>query len=270
MRNAYTMPKVGIIGKGIVGGAIANATASDALLYIVDSDPEKGTHTYEDLFECDGVFVCTPTPQSADGKCDTSILLSVLEKLKDYKGVIISKSTAPIDVYTKLGKEYPNLVHSPEFLTEAKAEEDYVNGQFAFIGGNIPAYQREAERLIRLGQPCLNVVAYCTIGEAALAKYTINTFLATKVSFMNEIFALANKTNCNFNAVMGLVKTDRRIGTSHMQVPGPDGKMGFGGMCFPKDTAALSKFAEEQGITLSVLNAAIKSNKSLRDDLQSP
>ena len=84
---------------------------------------------------------------------------------------------------------------------------------------------------------------------------------------MNQIFALANKTNCNFNAVMGLVKTDRRIGTSHMQVPGPDGKMGFGGMCFPKDTAALSKFAEEQGITLSVLNAAIKSNKSLRDDL---
>ena len=267
MRNAYTMPKVGIIGKGIVGGAIANATASDALLYIVDSDPEKGTHTYEDLFECDGVFVCTPTPQSADGKCDTSILLSVLEKLKGYKGVIISKSTAPIDVYTKLGEEYPNLVHSPEFLTEAKATADYIDGTFAFIGGRIPAFQREAERLIRLGQRNLGIVAYCSIGEAALAKYTINTFLATKVSFMNEIFELANKSNCDFNTVMSLVKTDNRIGKSHMQVPGPDGKMGFGGMCFPKDTAALSKYAEEQGVTLSVLNAAIKSNKSLRDDV---
>jgi UDPglucose 6-dehydrogenase len=84
---------------------------------------------------------------------------------------------------------------------------------------------------------------------------------------MNEIFALANKTNCNFDTVMDLVKVDNRIGRSHMQVPGPDGKMGFGGMCFPKDTTALSKFAEEQGVTLSVLNAAIKSNKSLRDDL---
>jgi UDPglucose 6-dehydrogenase len=267
MKSSYTMPKVGIIGKGIVGGAIANATAPEAILYIVDSDPEKGTHTYEDLFDCDGVFICTPTPQSADGKCDTSILLSVLDKLKGYKGVIISKSTAPIDVYTKLSAEYPNLVHSPEFLTEAKAEQDYIDGKFAFIGGNIPAYQREAERLIRLGQPSLSVVAYCTIGEAALAKYTINTFLATKVSFMNEIFALANKTNCNFDTVMDLVKVDNRIGRSHMQVPGPDGKMGFGGMCFPKDTAALSKFAEEQGVILSVLNAAIKSNKSLRDDL---
>jgi UDPglucose 6-dehydrogenase len=256
------------VGKGIVGGAIANATGSSAvLLYIVDSDPEKGTHTYEDLFECDGVFVCTPTPQSADGKCDTSILLSVLEKLKDYKGVIISKSTAPIDVYTKLGEEYPNLVHSPEFLTEANATQDYLDGTFAFIGGRIPAFQREAERLIRLGQSNLNIVAYCSIGEAALAKYTINTFLATKVSFMNEIFELANKSNCDFNTVMSLVKVDNRIGKSHMQVPGPDGKMGFGGMCFPKDTAALSKYAEEQGVTLSVLNAAIKSNKSLRDDL---
>lgn len=267
MKSSYTRPKVGIIGKGIVGGAIANATAQDADLYIVDSDPEKGTHTYEDLFECDGVFVCTPTPQSADGKCDTSILLSVLDKLKGYKGVIISKSTAPIDVYTKLSAEYPNLVHSPEFLTEANANRDYIDGTFAFIGGKIPAFQREAERLIRLGQPYLNIVAYCSIGEAALAKYTINTFLATKVSFMNEIFALANKTNCDFNTVMSLVKTDNRIGRSHMQVPGPDGKMGFGGMCFPKDTAALSKFAEEQGVTLSVLNAAIKSNKSLRDDV---
>ena len=267
MRNAYTMPKVGIIGKGIVGGAIANATAFHALLYIVDSDPAKGTHTYEDLFECDGVFVCTPTPQSADGKCDTSILVSVLEKLKDYNGVIISKSTAPIDVYTKLGEEYPNLVHSPEFLTEANATQDYLDGTFAFIGGRIPAFQREAERLIRLGQSNLNIVAYCSIGEAALAKYTINTFLATKVSFMNEIFQLANKSNCDFNTVMSLVKTDNRIGKSHMEVPGPDGKMGFGGMCFPKDTAALSKYAEEQGVTLSVLNAAIKSNKSLRDDV---
>jgi len=262
------MTKIGIVGLGIVGGAIASATSfMDTSIVIVDSDPNKGTHTYDDLMQCDGVFICTPTPQSDDGTCDVSILLSVLDKLKNYDGVIISKSTAPIGVYTELNEKYPNLVHSPEFLTEANAFRDYVNGEFAFIGGRVKAYQREAERLIRLTQPNLKVITHCSIGEAALAKYTINTFLATKVLFMNEIYELAKKTNCDFSHVSRMVTQDKRIGASHMSVPGPDGNFGFGGMCFPKDTAALLKFAQTQGVDLSVLEAAIKKNKVFRNDV---
>ena len=261
--------KIGIVGAGVVGGAIISATTPDFSLdvRVVDIDPAKNTHTYEDLMECDGVFICTPTPQSEDGTCDVNILLNVLGKLQKYKGVIISKSTAPIDVYQKLNEIYPNLVHAPEFLTEANAIRDFMAGQFAFIGGNTKAYMKEAERIILKTQPYLQNIYHCTIGEAAMAKYTINTFLATKVSFMNEIYKLAQKMNCDYEIVSRMVMSDDRIGRSHMEVPGPDGKFGFGGMCFPKDTSALLKFAENNGVHLGVLDSAIRVNKSLRDDV---
>ena len=152
--------KIGIVGAGVVGGAIISATTPDFSLdvRVVDIDPAKNTHTYEDLMECDGVFICTPTPQSEDGTCDVNILLNVLGKLQKYKGVIISKSTAPIDVYQKLNEIYPNLVHAPEFLTEANAIRDFMAGQFAFIGGNTKAYMKEAERIILKTQPYLQTI----------------------------------------------------------------------------------------------------------------
>ena len=84
---------------------------------------------------------------------------------------------------------------------------------------------------------------------------------------MNEIYDLAKKTECDFNLVSKMVTQDRRIGASHMRVPGPDGNFGFGGMCFPKDSAALLKFAQTQGVDLSVLEAAIKKNKVFRNDV---
>lgn len=260
--------RIGIIGAGFVGGAIFKAMESQWGLEILVVDPAKGYHNkISDLKNCDGIFVCVPSPQGNDGVCDTSILETVLVELKsvNYAGVIISKSTAPPDVYERLNALYPNLVHAPEFLTAANAYMDYVRGSFAIIGGRTSAYLREAERIIRMGQQSLgDNVRFCSIGEAALAKYTINTFLATKVSFMNEIYQLAESLGLDYTTVSKLVNLDKRIGGSHMQVPGPDGGFGFGGACFPKDTAALLKLAEQQGISMMVLDAAIKKNTFLR------
>ena len=261
--------KIGIIGAGVVGGSIINAIKdlNQVELLVYDIDPEKSTHHFSDLFLCDGIFVCTPTPQDQDGTCDTSALVDVLKQLEGYRGVIISKSTAPIDVYQKLNEKYNNLIHAPEFLTEANAVRDYQDGHFAFIGGNTKAFIREAERIIRITQHDLRQVYHCTIGEAALAKYIINTFLAVKVSYMNEMFILAQKMQCNYDTVSKMVKCDTRIGTSHMAVPGPDGSYGFGGMCFPKDTSALLQFAKSWGLDLKVLDGAINVNKVVRPDL---
>ena len=258
-------PKIGIVGLGFVGGAIRDNMQDYCDLVLVDSDPARGSHTYKDLDSCEGIFICVPSPQGSDGKCDTSILESVLEKLKTFKGVIISKCTAPPSTYEELGTRFPNLIHAPEFLTAANAVKDYANGKFAIIGGTITAYQREAERIIRLGQRHLGSnVQYCSLGEASLAKYTINCFMSTKVIFMNELENLAKIGGFSYKKIANMVTMDERLGKSHMQVPGPDGYYGFGGACFPKDTAALLKYAEEQGAEMSVLNSAVKKNTLLR------
>ena len=263
-----SMEKIGIVGVGYVGGAIKNAMELGWPEQLVLVDPAKGyTSTITDLKECSGIFICVPSPQGEDGSCDTSILESVLIQLKaiNYTGVIISKCTAPPIVYERLNEAFPNLIHAPEFLTAANADRDYINGKFAIIGGSVLAYQREAERIIRIGQPNLSDnVKYCSIGEASLAKYTINCFMSTKVIFMNELQNLANSMELNYDKIADMVKMDHRIGNSHMQVPGPDGSFGFGGACFPKDTNALLKIAEQQGVSMNVLDAAVKKNILLR------
>jgi UDPglucose 6-dehydrogenase len=264
------MDKIGIVGLGFVGGAIKNAF--DEYMFsgtdLVCVDPFKGLPTtIADLKDCSGVFVCVPTPQDDDGTCDTSPLESVLTQLADinYQGVIISKCTAPADVYERLNDMYPNLVHAPEFLTAAKANQDYINGTFCIIGGKVSAYVREAERIIRMSQHNLkDNVRHCSIGEASLAKYTINCFMSTKVIFMNEMYALATKMGFDYKLIASMVTMDPRFGNSHMQVPGPDGSFGFGGACFPKDTSALLKVAEQQGVDMQVLDAAVKKNLILR------
>ena len=269
-RTIFDMPKlnsIGIIGLGYVGMAIEmslNFGWKNDNVYI---DSYTGhTGTYEEIAECSGVFVCVPTPQNEIGECDSSILEDVLTKLSDvnYQGVIISKCTATPNIYQRLNAQYPNLVHCPEFLTAANASRDYENATWTIIGGEITAWRNEAERIIKLTQSNLKTVKFCKIGEAALAKYAVNSFLATKVVFMNELYQIANKAGLNYNIVANLVKQDDRIGPTHMNVPGLDGVLGFGGKCFPKDTNTMLKYAEGLGITPMVLETVVKKNAFLR------
>lgn len=255
--------KIGIVGAGFVGGAVKNAYDTFGVPTIVH-DPAKGfVSTWEELKACDGVYVCVPSPTSDTGECNTSILEDVLKNLAGMDGVIISKVTAPPGVYAKLQVIYPNLVHAPEFLVAATANDDYIHGYFAFIGGN-EEYCQRAEAIIRASQPSLRDVTYCSITEASLAKYTINSFLATKVVFMNQVYELAEQLGVNFTNLTNMLKSEKRFGDSHLRVPGPDGSRGFGGACFPKDTQALIFEAERAGVDFSLLKSAVDANKKLR------
>lgn len=261
------LPKIGIIGIGFVGRAVKASLEVIADIAIVDSNPALNEHTYDDLMECEAIFVCVPSPQGEDGVCDASILQDVLAKLKGYTGTIISKTTAPPGVYKELGYLYPNLVHVPEFLTAANAKRDYLNGTFAIIGGTVRAYMNEAERFVTLTQPnTVNDIFFCSLEEASLAKYAINTFLATKVVFMNELHKLAEAVGADFDHVATAMTKDPRIGKSHHRVPGTDG-FGFSGMCFPKDAAALLQHAKVYGIDMTVLDTAVRTNKVLRNEV---
>lgn len=264
----FGMPKIGIVGIGFVGDAIRRVYSNEGFQIVcIDVDPEKSNGTYKDLVDAEAVFICVPSPTKDNGDCDTSILNSVLYFLRDYKNVIISKTTAPPQFYEKMQTVYPNLVHVPEFLTAANALQDFSSRQEIIIGGSVLAYQREAERILKAAQPIKNV-AFTSIGEAALTKYIINTFLATKVVFMNEMAQLAEAHGYEWKKIRIYVNVDERIGSSHTRVPGEDGQYGFGGMCFPKDTTALVKYAGKLGVQLSVLKSAIKKNLILR--LQKP
>jgi UDPglucose 6-dehydrogenase len=204
-----------------------------------------------------------PSPSTEDGHCDDSYMRNVLKELEGYAKVIICKSTIPPGVYATFQTHYPNIVHAPEFLTAANAFRDYINATTAVVGGNIKAYRTEAIQFVKASQPLANIVE-CGIGEAALTKYAINSFLATKVVFMNEIYQLSSTLGLDYNMITAIMRSDKRIGSSHMTVPGQDGSLGFGGYCFPKDTEALSKFAESNRSSLSVLDSAIKKNTMLR------
>jgi nucleotide sugar dehydrogenase len=263
----FDIQKIGFIGLGFVGEAIREHYNGFERICI-DTDVSKGyVGTYKEIMNAEGIFVCVPSPQRADGSCNTDILENVLDNLKDYKGVIISKVTATPDIYERLGKKYPNLVHVPEFLTAANAVRDYRNSKFAIIGGSVLAYQHEAARIVKYINSDISTT-FCSIEEASLVKYIINSFLATKVVFMNEMAALVEANGGSWSNVARMVLQDNRIGGSHMQVPGPDGQYGFGGMCFPKDTTAIIKHAETLNINLHVLKEAVKKNTILR--LQKP
>jgi len=260
--------KIGIIGLGFVGSAVKAAYDScvaNVEFFLRDSDTSKGfCDSYEDLRKCDAVFICVPSPQKEDGSCDTSILEEILPAFKNYVGVIISKTTAPPDVYERLSKEYPNLIHAPEFLTAANATADYLNSRFVVIGASFNIFAREAARIITLPLVGLTSHLFCTPAEASLVKYAINTYLATKVIFMNEMKKVAEASNIDYNVITKMIVNDDRIGWSHMQVPGPDGLFGFGGACFPKDTSALLSYAKSLGVEMSVLQAAVDKNNKVR------
>lgn len=260
--NYMLGPKLGFVGLGFVGQAVA--ASYTAGFHSVVRDPAKGHNaSWEELKECEGIFVSVPSPSLADGSCDSSILEDVLINLVGYQGVIISKVTATPNIYERLQKSYPNLVYVPEFLTAANSIQDYMGEDWAVFGGQVLAYQREAERIIKYAKPTLKSV-FCSIGEASLYKYIVNSFLATKVVFMNEMYSIAEAKGYDWHKLRDMLRFDNRIGPSHTQVPGPDEQYGFGGMCFPKDTSAILKYAENIGCDLNVLSNAVKKNTLLR------
>jgi UDPglucose 6-dehydrogenase len=266
--------KIGVIGYGFVGKAVANSFADreDVKVRINDPAYPELSSSFDKIKEkSDAIFVCLPTPQDDHGECDTSILEGVLEKLLGYEGVVICKSTAPPVMYRHLENTLGlKLVHAPEFLTAANANYDYINPVNVVIGCKHKLWEEASKYILPYIQFAPANVEYCSIAEAAMFKYVANTMLAMKVIMNNEYASLCEKFNINWENVAGIASTDSRLGTSHWSVPGPDGQRGFGGACFPKDTSALLHLADEIDVDMSMLRTAITKNFELRSDLSKP
>lgn len=264
--------KLGVVGAGFVGGSVINGfDTPNVQMHVVDPNLGNDSYSIKDLVDikCHCVFVCVPTPALDNGDVDVSIARSVLTELceRKYSGIVVIKSTITPKHLTKFKKDFDiKLVYNPEFLTEANAHADFINPQMQILGGKWRDCDWVEKAYVRHSKVKVVPTFKVDIITASLLKYSINSWLATKVMFMNELHALhsASGANSSWEQFTDMLTRDTRMGNSHMNVPGPDGKFGFGGHCFPKDTEALLHYADYKKVKLDILEKAVKKNKKIR------
>lgn len=256
--------KIAIIGYGFVGQATFLFKHPSFEYYIYDLEPLKCVPKNITLNEiqnnCDVIFISLPTPMNIDGSCDTTIIENVLKQL-NHPNIVI-RSTVPIGFCEK-----HNVYFMPEFLTEANWKEDFIENKYWIIG--IPE-QRQERRNIFLENIVhksfsydsiiyFNII-YLTTSEAELVKLVKNSYLSTKVSFFNEIYDLATNKGIDYNNIIKVVSLDNRIGSTHLNVPN-NGKRGYGGTCFPKDTNNIYSLFQESNLKSYLLESNLKRNE---------
>jgi len=262
--------KMGLIGNGFVGNAIYENLKQRYEFFVFDLNPERKTcdSVREVCENANIIFVALPTPMRPDGSCDLSIIFSVMKEINlNYRNnVVVLKSTVVPGTCDTIRAQYPQMriVFSPEFLTERNFIQDFKNSNRMIFGGN----SNDTEACVEAVKEVFpnKIYVQTELKTAEMVKYFINTFLATKVSFANEIKQICDSANINYYRVMQLALLDDRLGQSHLRVPGPDNSLGFGGTCFPKDINALMNFAKSNSINPTVLQAAWEKNLEVRLD----
>ena len=257
--------KVGVIGNGFVGEAISFAFSSISEIYVYDTDPLKRINDLESVHSCDFVFVCVPTPMFQDGSQDLSYVFSVF-KTANKKPIYIIKSTVLPGTTELLSKKYSNykIIFSPEFLTERTAKLDMITQSRIILGGDLKLTEK-AKILFEKRFRTKNIIL-TNSKTAELTKYMNNTFFATKVSIMNEFKLICDRIGANWeDALKGFI-SDGRIGNSHLNVPGHDGLLGYGGTCFPKDVNAFISFSKKFQIELNTIKGGWQTNLIVRPE----
>lgn len=259
--------KLGIIGCGVVGSAIRTYYVDKGHTVLVyDKDRSRtGVRYVEDLIDCEIIFVSVPTLTLDNGNQNLSAFSEVLGNLNrmKFKGIIVHKCTVVPGTTKKMASQYPKLriVHCPEFLTEANAALDYKNSKVVLLSGHPGDMNVVSDFMNRPATHC-----FSEYESTEIAKYLHNCFLAVKVSFMNEMYDACKAFGVDYDPVVAAVSFLGGIGTGHLKVPGPDGKRGWGGMCFPKDTRAFVNVLSVRGIWPETLAGAMKTNKKVRDE----
>ena len=206
------------------------------------------------------VFLCLPTPQEEDGRADVDTVLSVVNQIREVVSpgtIIVNKSTVPVGTNTILAtairRDDVFVVSNPEFLREGAAVADFLQPDRIVIGANdSTAGDRVAQIYESIDAPIVRVDP----ASAEIIKYATNSFLATKVSFVNALAAVCEAVGADIDAVTAGLGSDTRIGPRFLQ-PGP----GWGGSCFPKDMHALVRIATDAGYEFDLLRAVISANE---------
>jgi UDPglucose 6-dehydrogenase len=214
---------------------------------------------YKKISKAKFVFLCLPTPQLDDGSADTSYILESSKLLSKHLGdsaTLVIKSTVPVNTWQAvkqvLNRKDVSIVSNPEFLREGTALEDFFKPDRIVVGCEV---EKKAKEVANLYKAKNAKVVFTDNTSAEIIKYASNSFLAIKLSFVNEIAAYAESTDANALEVLHAMGLDKRIGKEFLK-PGP----GWGGMCFPKDVSALKESAREKNVPIPLLDAALESN----------
>ena len=267
---------IGIVGQGFVGKALKSGFEKHYKIETYDKFIEsKSTCDLADLVaKSEVIFVCVPTPMDKDGTCHTGIVEEVVKEIDkwsyaywgniDKKPTIVIKSTVAPGTTDKLHRKYKSVdvIFNPEFLTEANFIDDFKNQNRIILGGIRRGTNKLRQIYTKVFPKTTIVKTSATYAE--MVKYFSNCFLATKVSFANEMKQICDGLDLDYDKVVEYATYDERLGKSHWAVPGPDGELGFGGHCLPKDLSALIGVARKLGIQPVVLEAVNRLNLWIR------
>jgi UDPglucose 6-dehydrogenase len=300
-----TQATVGQVGYGFIGNAVVELFRPHCQVAVYDKAGYGGKERPPNVTLCedlDGVvanaevvFVAVPTPMKPSGECHTGIVEAVLQDIQNsavrigrdvMSFIVVIKSTMPPGFTARMQERYAlRILFSPEFLTEANAVQDFKKANRVILGGEVedarvvfkyfegvwPDRQPNTWINGEGGHPDGPVqVIQCDSTEAEMVKLSTNVHLTARVMVSNELYQICQKLGIDYDTVRLLTQLDRRIGLSHMNVPGPDGSLGFGGHCFWKDTQSLKFITENLG-TLglsgrSIFHTLVERNLEIRED----
>lgn len=279
------MKKIGICGCGFVGNAIYTFFLNKETENKIEKEKEKDYQifvydkykkvnnkedTVDILFITDILFICLPTnldPLTNTYNMDEIDNTLLLLNNHNYNGIIIIKSTVLPDYCSKMNDIYPRLkiIHNPEFLSAITAIKDFANQSHIILG--YTKYSKSSIEIIKNMYMNLfpnAIISVSTSEESSLVKLGCNSFYATKIQYFTELYLLCQKMNISFDNVKNMMLQNNWINPMHTIIPGPDGKISYGGACFPKDIEALSNYMKDQYVSNIVLDAVIKENKEIR------
>jgi len=259
--------EIGIIGQGFVGNAIYQKFKH---YYNVKTYDIKGSihcnSNEQATLDSEIIFICLPTPMNQDGSCHIDIVEAAVKRCFEFgkAKIVVIKSTVPPGTVAEWNKKFPSLsiVFNPEFLTEANAVEDFNNQTRIILGGPRKGTTKLKTLYSKVFPKATIVKTDSTYAE--MVKYVTNSFLATKVSFANEMYEICEGLDVDYDKVIEYACYDERLGKSHWNVPGPDGDFGYGGHCFPKDVKALIEVSTALNVFPLMLIAADEKNEIVR------
>ena len=265
------MFKIGIIGLGFVGNSMLESFKLKGH-QVVGYDKFKDSDSFENCLDTQMIFLALPTQYNEDKKqYDKSCIEEISNKLllNKYQGLVVIKSTVEPLTTIELSQKYNlKFVHNPEFLSAATALEDFHNQKHIVLGHGPNVSFEELYPLrdfYQHGYPEAEI-SLCSSTESESMKIFVNCFYSVKIQFFNELFLLCQSMNCDYETVKDLMLKNKWINPMHTQVPGVDGKLSYGGYCFPKDTNALLHHMKKMNTPCQVLESTIDERNQMRSD----